>query len=262
MDEVEDIGGLRRRSATGRIVAISAITSAIVSVAVVAGLARYPIPAITGAPASVEPTAADGEDDEVVVPDFSGLSVEAATRMAEAVGLGAETAEERGDDAVPAGHIVSQSHQTGSTVAGGTTVRMIVSTGPSQAAVPVLAGKTLDEARAALQAANLTAGEITSGGDGPAGTVTATSPAPGTVMAPGAAVALTVAADGVEVPRLTIMHVRRARARIQEAGLTIGRQRERFDPDHGPYIVLSQEPAAGETVPRGTEVTLVVNQGP
>jgi serine/threonine-protein kinase len=240
-------------------IVISFLTSLVVSVFVFAILTRYGVAGV-GGPASSQGAQAAGE---VEVPDVVGIPAEATKRFAGPLHLVFEVTEERADSQAAAGNVVEQSEAAGTVVAHGTTIELVVSTGPERVAVPPLAGKTLDVARAALTAAGLMPGAVYETGQGGApGTVTGSEPAEGTEIEPSATVALTVVPTGVEVPRVVGKRLPIARETLTQAGFRLGRQREEFDPDHGPFVILAQEPAGGSSAPAGTEVSLTVNQGP
>ena len=147
-------------------------------------------------------------------------------------------------------------------MAPGTSIEIVVSTGPAHVAVPELHGKTLDEARAALTEAGLLPGAVYETGEGEAGTVTGCEPAEGAEVDPGATVALTIVPSGTEVPRVVGKRLPLARETLERAGFHLGETRERFDPDHGPFVILAQEPEGGSVAPPGSDVALTVNQGP
>lgn len=64
----------------------------------------------------------------------------------------------------------------------------------------------------------------------------------------------------VKIPWVTRMRLSTARARIRRAGLRIGTISYRVDNDVSPNWVLSQSPAWGTNVARGTRINLVVNK--
>jgi hypothetical protein len=69
-------------------------------------------------------------------------------------------------------------------------------------------------------------------------------------------------ANRVEVPRLIGKMVDEARSVITEAGLGVGDIRSEYHPTAPEYQVISQNPAVGASVNRGSLVNLVLSRGP
>ncbi|MFT3716491.1 MAG: Stk1 family PASTA domain-containing Ser/Thr kinase [Gordonia sp. (in: high G+C Gram-positive bacteria)] len=87
---------------------------------------------------------------DVTVPDLTGQTEDQArTTLAQ---MGLEPTSVQGDSERPAGQVVSTSPSAGVTVKAGSVVQMTISRG-NQFVVPDLKGKTMDEARSALEAA-------------------------------------------------------------------------------------------------------------
>jgi serine/threonine-protein kinase len=120
--------------------------------------------------------------------------------------------EEATSDTVPAGSIISTDPKAGIEAPKGTQVKVVVSTGPSEVAVPSLLGLTEEEAKAALAAAGLELGNISQGTSptAPAGKVIESSPEVGTYTASGSTVDLIVSNGKVEVPDVSSMSLQDA----------------------------------------------------
>ncbi len=120
--------------------------------------------------------------------------------------------EEATSDTIPAGNIISTDPKAGIEAPKGTQVQVVVSTGPSEVAVPSLLGLTEEEAKAALAKAGLELGTITSGTSptAPAGKVIESSPEVGTYTASGSTVDLIVSNGKVEVPDVSSMSLQDA----------------------------------------------------
>jgi len=56
------------------------------------------------------------------------------------------------------------------------------------------------------------------------------------------------------------MNVNRAKEMLEKAGFKVGSTRWAYNEDYSPYIVLQQQPAAGDKAKPGTAVDLVVNE--
>jgi serine/threonine-protein kinase len=133
-----------------------------------------------------------------------------------------------------------------------------------QVAVPDVSGQPPETARAALQAANLltTIKPITSTVD-QKGRVVSTDPAANSQVAERSTVTLQVGngPDQAAVPPLTGKTVADAGPLLIERGLVLGAQTEQNTADPTQIgKILSSSPAAGENVPAGTAVAVVVGK--
>ena len=92
------------------------------------------------------------------------------------------------------GNVISSDPASGTSIAQGGTVELVVSTGPTQVTVPGLAGVSQITAATTLGQVGLNVGTVTQAPSTQygAGTVISTTPAVGTQVAPGTAVNLVV----------------------------------------------------------------------
>lgn len=95
-----------------------------------------------------------------VVPDLTGAAVDAATATLTELGLEIAVLPDEFSDTVPAGGIARQDPVAGTEVPRGATVSVAPSKGQDLVAVPPLAELTVDQARAALEAAGLVLGQV------------------------------------------------------------------------------------------------------
>jgi serine/threonine-protein kinase len=126
--------------------------------------------------------------------------------------------------------------------------------------VPELKGMTLDDAKRTLGEAELSLGEVT-GDESQGRVVDKTDPQAQSAAARGSAVKLVMVATGVEVPKLVGLPFAKAKKQLEEAGLTLGKVRERFDDFKDPWVVLQQIPEPGTHVAKGASIELVRNEG-
>jgi serine/threonine-protein kinase len=129
--------------------------------------------------------------------------------------------------------------------------------------VPSVIGRSEADARDLLAAVGLrvTATPVSMDGPDAAGTVVATSPAPGDVTTPGASVALTVASGFETVPDVRGMTADRAQYEVASAGFAIALQRAPSEVVPA-GTVMEVDPAVGTRAAHGSRVTLVVSTGP
>jgi beta-lactam-binding protein with PASTA domain len=133
----------------------------------------------------------------------------------------------------------------------------------NRATVPGLVGKPSGAAGRELTGLGLTLGPITKvATSAPLGTVLAQSPAAGTELMKGDAVAISVAVapPGVSVPGVLGRTAGDAQAAVSGVGLA-PQVFESFDASAPTGTVMGQVPIAGATVPRGAAVVLLVSRG-
>ncbi|MBC7253540.1 MAG: PASTA domain-containing protein [Actinobacteria bacterium] len=128
-----------------------------------------------------------------VIPALGGMSVEEAEALLSGEELGLGTLMEEYSDTVPAGLIIRTMPPEGEEVDRGTAVDLVVSRGPEPVTLPDLRGKSEGEAVSILQGLGLQANLQRSYNESvSAGLVCSSEPAPGTPLARGSAVTLTV----------------------------------------------------------------------
>jgi beta-lactam-binding protein with PASTA domain len=161
-------------------------------------LAQDPAPGKVDAGSTVKLTVSKGVG-QVAVPNVANLDVVTATSQLSTAGLAVTQAQEP-SERVDAGAVIRTDPAAGQVVNKGSAVKIIVSSGPPQVAVPMVTGLSESEARDQLQAAGFLASK--SDVDVPfgapqAGKVVSQSPTAGTPAAKGSTVSIIV---GKELP--------------------------------------------------------------
>ena len=130
----------------------------------------------------------------VIVPDVTNQTQANAAAALAAAGLTTGAIGTANSSIVPAGSVIGQNPAAGTSAAPGSAVALTVSLGPALVAVPNVVNQTQANASAALAAAGLTTGAITSATSAtvPAGSVISQNPAAAVTVVPGSAVALVV----------------------------------------------------------------------
>ena len=230
----------------------------------------------------------EGEGDVYVnVPDFSGMTFEAAQLALTAAQLTLGSLAEAYSDTVPVHSVVSQSPTAGTRLLAGSPVHLGVSLGPlpsegegetpQQVTVPNVTLLPLAQAEAAILGADLLIGSQTQANSEsvPAGSVLFQSPVAGIQVSPGTRVNLVVSRgptpeegeqEGespvqVPVPDLAALSLAQAEAVLTGADLLVGDITESYSSLLA-GAVLSQNPAAGAMASPGSAVDLVVSLGP
>ena len=203
----------------------------------------------------------------VAVPDVTGMSRDEAIQALARVQLKVATTEAPSDK-VPKGDVVSQSPKAGQQVPVDTEVGIVVSTGPAQVSVPDVTGVDVATAISNLDKVGLLAKPIdTYSPTIPVGQVTSQAPPAGTLVAPGTTIEMLVCAgpppagvETVKVPNVVGKTLSDATAAITDAGLkAISVEMDGSGEPAGQ--VVYQTPAAGESVPRLSQVALLVSSG-
>jgi serine/threonine-protein kinase len=127
-----------------------------------------------------------GPEPRTIPAGLVGTTADAATDELRALGLEVTRVSESSEEA-PVGQVLGVRPSSGTQVARGSTVELVVSSGPPVVPVPDVSGKTAAEAAQILQAQGFTV----SGTQGsPANRVTGTNPAAGTVVRKGSSVTI------------------------------------------------------------------------
>ena len=199
----------------------------------------------------------------VVVPNVVNQTQAAATTAITGAGLVVGTVTTSSNPTVPAGSVISQNPTGGTSVARGSAVNLVVSTGVAQVSVPGLGGLTQAAATSAITNAGLTVGTITMqlSASVPAGIVISQNPTFGTLVAPGSAVSFVVSLGQSTVPSIGGLTQANATSAITTAGLTVGTITQQLSAIVPAGIVISQSPAGGTAVVPGSAVNFVVSLG-
>ncbi len=251
------------------------------SLAVCAGLALCLLASSAGAqltapgrrvPALVAPKAAPFRQlapQRATVPDLYGMHVGAAGEALTHAGLQIEGGTNPRDEF---SCVTSQDPPAGARVAPGTVVSVQVAQNcPDRVSVPSLIGRPQHDAEFSLRSTNLMVGQVrTVASDQAAGTVTGQNPAPGVLVLPGSQVSLdlsqgpqavpprdTLPQRGlVSVPNVFGMGIEQAKAAVRSSGLRDATPILRQESGLTAGTIITQQPAAGTAVKRGSSVTL------
>ena len=160
------------------------------------------------------------------------------------------------DDRQPAGIVLAVDPVAGTTVDPGSTVTVTVSKGRAPVAVPVVAGRTYEQAATALRSRGFVPvrGADAFSATVPKGAVAGTVPAAGKVVPYGSRVTIAVSKgpDLVTVPELANLTLDEASAAAEGRGLTL----EVAGTYSRGFVVVSQTPDAGTRIRRGATVTV------
>ena len=201
----------------------------------------------------------------VTVPNVVNLTQAAATTAITGAGLTVGTVTQASSATVAAGSVISQNPGAGASVAPGSAVNLVISTGPAPVNVPNVVNLTQAAATTAITGAGLAVGIVTQASSAtvPAGSVISQSPAGGASVAPGSAVNLVISSGPapVSVPNVVNLTQAAATTSITGVGLVVGTVTQASSATVAAGRVISQNPAAGASVAVGSAVNLVVSSG-
>jgi eukaryotic-like serine/threonine-protein kinase len=190
----------------------------------------------------------------ILVPDLAGRTADQAAARLEELGI-RFTRDSAPSLRIRKDSVIGTRPAAGTVLRDGQPVVLVVSAGKPKVEVPQVAGRSFEDARAALAAAHLQARRTVAFDDTPKGLVARTEPAAGTRATWGSTVTVVVSKgpDLVVVPNVVGLSKDQAEQLLREAGLgwsyylPIGNQ------------VLQQNPQPGEQARRGSKVRLLLN---
>ena len=200
-----------------------------------------------------------------VVPRVLGLTLAEATAQVTKAELAVADGGADPHPTAAQGTVVWQDPPPGVIAREGLKVTLVVSAGPPKIPVPDVSGLDVPLAQRLVSAAGLTVSQVESvQAAAPRGKAMLTRPPAGTVLAPGAGLALVVSrgAPTISVPDLLGMSIADARTRLELDGLQLGTPTRRTTTDGAPGTIIAQRPAAGTLASAGTVVDVVVARSP
>ncbi|MGW4440505.1 Stk1 family PASTA domain-containing Ser/Thr kinase [Streptomyces sp. NPDC004596] len=206
----------------------------------------------------------DGEGDTFGAPTFVGNSYGTAQKMAENRGLQLAAPTRKPCDKQPKGNVCSQYPTPGTDVKKGDTIKLVVSTGAPEVAVPDVLGIQYDQAESQLKKKGFQVEKKTEVSDRTPGVVTDQDPQGGTSRQKGTTITLTVAKpeEKIAVPDVTGKTCDEAKAELQSKGLAPNgtcNDTPTDNPDDDGKV-LSTTPAAGSEVAKNTPVAINVGK--
>ena len=203
---------------------------------------------------------------ELEVPDVTGMSLGEAKSVLEEAGLRYNVGEQRYDDVVPVGFVISQDPMPGQKIKEAGLVSVITSLGQEEVGIPLLLDLSLMQAKSLLERLGLRVGMIdTSYSDSiRGGRVVATSPPPDSAVYRGTKVDITL--SGAKplyfvMPDFLGRTFESAKDDILALGLELGEVTVLETNDSRKGVILLQSPPAGMTVKRGDKVILRITSG-
>ena len=205
-----------------------------------------------------------GKPKDILLPNFTNLTLDEAKAKAEEVKLNLNVSEEKYDVQIEEGKIISQDpkYQPNFTVKERSTVNVVVSKGQEIVKVTKLVGKTKDEARKELKDLGLEMEiEEVNSDDVEPGIVIEQDKQEGEEVLAGTKIKLKVSLgiEKVEVPNLTGLSEDEAKVKITEAKLKWIRTDKIKDSSKGTGVV-EQNISPKSMVDKNTEISITINE--
>ncbi|HEX6583630.1 MAG TPA: Stk1 family PASTA domain-containing Ser/Thr kinase [Thermoleophilaceae bacterium] len=195
----------------------------------------------------------------VLVPPVANLRQGQAIKELEDAGLKV-TVDSESSDKVKKDFAIRTVPSEGKEVTKGTRVRLLVSSGPEQVAVPDVTGLSRESAEARLRDEGFGVSVAEQESEEQEGDVISQDPAGGTELTRGETVTITVSTGQpqVDVPDVIGLSERSASSRLRSAGLEpVTQERTVSDPAQD-GVVIEQRPGSGTQLDKGRQVVIVI----
>jgi eukaryotic-like serine/threonine-protein kinase len=200
---------------------------------------------------------------QVAVPEVVGTDRADALTALRGAGFATDTVKRTSAER-PEGTVISTDPKGGTKADKGSTVRVVVSSGPATAQVPSVDGLTRSQARARLRRLGFQIEERRESSDTvPAGKAIRTSPPANTTLEKGRQVILLISSgkEQVAVPDVTGQRFDQANKTLTDLGFKVSR-RDQVSASEDPGTVLKQSPGANQKIDKGSTITLAVAKQP
>lgn len=212
-----------------------------------------------------EDTKTEAESDKIEMIDVTGMTFEEAKEALGKKNLGIKDGGKQSSDKYEEGQIISQDPEKGDMVTKNTTVTVIISSGSGEIDVPDVRG--LDETSAInkIQDYGFKYSRDYQNSDTVAnGKVISQSPEPGSSAKEGDTISIVVSQGkaAVPVPDVRGKKEQDAKSELEAAGLTVTSVTTDYSDTVAEGKVISQSIAPGKYVDAGSDITLVISEGP
>lgn len=202
---------------------------------------------------------------EKIVPKVVGTDLPQAEKILDDSDMVAVIGDTTYDEKVPKGHIILQKPDAGEKVKVGRRIYLFVSGGDPVVNVPDLKGKSIRDAKFALERLGLSLGQIEDvPSNNPKDMIFDQQYAPGTRLQRGGSVGVTMSvgnnADLLTVPELIGKSLEEAQKVLADNGLNVGKINYQRSYSLLPNTVVDQYPSKGSKVDAGTKVDLFVTK--
>jgi len=200
----------------------------------------------------------------LTVPDLTRMRVEDAIKRLDELGLVGIQSEVILDNNVPVGTVVTQNPRPNAVVKYGRHVYLTVCGGEVLVTVPSLRGRSLRDARFALERNGIVLGEVhyAASDSLPANTIMGQTLAPNARVRKGTSIDVVVSVGrgvlALEVPDLTGLSLSEAERMLARMGLKVGNVEYQVNPDLLPNTIVDQFPQPGAPADSTKRVNLFI----
>jgi beta-lactam-binding protein with PASTA domain len=204
----------------------------------------------------------------LTVPNVVGLKEETARRILDSLHLEPKRGDIRQDPAYPEGYVILQNPAGEQIVKTGRRVYLTISGGEQDVIVPSLRGRSIRDAKFALDRAALRQGAIQYqvSIDLPEGTIISQDIPAGNKVKKNTYISVVVSAgesiDSIYVPALVGKTLSEAQKLLKEKGLRTGNITYQFNDELLPNTVIDQLPRENDIVTTQKEIDLFISQAP
>ncbi len=207
-------------------------------------------------------------DKQTIVPNVVGKAEDDAVDELSNKSLGFKIEKREASNTYPKGYVIEQSIDADTVVDKHTTVLLTVSEGPKEITIPDVKNKTKTEAQELLEGEEyglVVSFEYEINDEIEIDKVIKTKPEIGAKAKFGDSITLVVSqgtdTSDVEVPKLEDLTEERARETLSGLGLTLNVIKEENSDTIEKGRIINQSIASGKSVPRGTEIGVVISAG-
>jgi len=202
---------------------------------------------------------------ERAVPNVVGIDITQAEKILDDSDLVTIVADTTFDESVPKGHVILQKPNAGEKVKIGRRIYLFISGGEPIVSVPDLKGKSIRDAKFALERLGLSLGQVEDApSNNPKDMIFDQQYAPGTELQRGASVGVTMSVGNGEglitVPDLIGKSLVEAEKILADSSMNIGKINYQRSYSLLPNTVVDQYPSKGSKVNPGTKIDLFVTK--
>lgn len=250
-----------------KVVAVSAIVAAVIVLIIGILIVVTAVRGCGGSEPNIDATEQTTDGKTTKVPDVIGKTEEEAQKELNAADLGYKIVRES-HNTIEKGHVIRLSEDVGTVIAKQSTITVTVSLGAEAFDIPAVVGMDKTEAKKLLEGEEYGLKvdiEWEASDEIKEDTVMDTNPKAPTQLKYGDKITLTVSlgkdTSDVEVPSLKNYTEAQAKEKLEEYGLVLVIKDRQHSESVSSGKIISQEIAAGSTVPRGTEINVVMSLG-
>lgn len=204
----------------------------------------------------------------LVVPNVIGMKEEKAKKLLDSLHFEPRRGEIRQDNSYPIGYVILQNPASEQTVKNGRRIYLTISGGEQEAIVPSLRGRSIRDAKFALDRVGLRQGALQyqTSHELPEGTIISQDIPAGNKIKHNSFISFIVSAgesiDSIFIPSLIGKTYTEAMKILKEKGLRTGNVTYQFNEELVPNTVIDQLPRENEIVTTQKEVDLFLSQAP